>query len=601
MPAEDEIRAQLRRQGLTPAQIERILFQYHQATLTLGASAWTDTKLQEWIGTQVRTFAGAGSSNPSQSVMSGVDERSDEGERQFAAVQSLAREMSAQRRQRVQDEFYRNVRIDYGPVMDPDSLANSLGSGAWVDAEGNYIDPSTGKPTDEPIQANGESIWHAIKGQRFRMGALAMPGGATLEQQRSPSYYPHGTSYRGAAVAHPSADTMERTGRRDRTVIPRGVAPTKPRSFVTPSQALGLLSSLDEDNLTQLQHQLYEAGLYPEDTRPRWGHPDTPTREAFKKLFIEASLDPTKTVAAILSDLALDRRDMLAPPEGSPGAGGAGLPALVLPDFEPAVANEEELRQSIDDIASETIGQFLPKDQREALIGKLREREIGLQRQQYDRDVQRAREQHGAQVAGLQVGGQGGGGSMADVDAFMAALSGQESGGDYGAVNRGSGAQGKYQIMPANWPEWSRRAGIPGAPRTPQNQEIVARQIIMDYFAQFGNWRDVAVAWYSGPGNVAGKRNSTRAQRGGPSISAYADQVMGRMGQVRRSGAAAGGAAGGAMTVGGREFAPIEAFDPNAEIEAALKAADPAGWEATEWASRATEWFGALASPIQVG
>ena len=53
------------------------------------------------------------------------------------------------------------------------------------------------------------------------------------------------------------------------------------------------------------------------------------------------------------------------------------------------------------------------------------------------------------------------------LDSFMRALAGQESGGSYEAVNRDSGAYGKYQIMPANWPSWSREAGLPAnAPQT---------------------------------------------------------------------------------------------------------------------------------------
>ena len=38
---------------------------------------------------------------------------------------------------------------------------------------------------------------------------------------------------------------------------------------------------------------------------------------------------------------------------------------------------------------------------------------------------------------------------------FMWAMAGQESGWDYFNRNRASGAYGKYQIMPMNWPSWA--------------------------------------------------------------------------------------------------------------------------------------------------
>jgi hypothetical protein len=312
-------------------------------------------------------------------------------------------------------------------------------------------------------------------------------------------------------------------------------------------------------------------------------------------------------VAAVLADLMDARRDATEPAPGTPGAAGqvVDIPTLVLPDFEPQITSAEELRQSLADIATETIGEYLPDSIRDQIVAKLQGRETDLQRQQYDRDVARVREQYDMEVAGVRqragatAAGQGGA-AATEIDAFLAALSGQESGGDYTVPNKtGSGAYGKYQIMPGNWASWSRRAGLPpGSPQTPANQEIVARQIVGDYFAQFGNWRDVAVAWYSGPGGVASKRYSTRAQKGGPSISRYADEVMARMAAVRRGTQSPNAVPGtveiGGGTVGGRSYGPIENFDPVAEAQAAIKAADPVGWEANEWGKRANEFFTAL-------
>lgn len=118
---------------------------------------------------------------------------------------------------------------------------------------------------------------------------------------------------------------------------------------------------------------------------------------------------------------------------------------------------------------------------------------------------------------------------MSDIDAFMTALFGAESGGDPNVVNSDSGAHGKYQIMPENWPSWAAEAGLPSnAPKTERNQDIVARHKIQQYYNQYGNWGDVAAAWYSGqPLNPATK---DRPQNGYPSIQSYVDTVLGAMG-----------------------------------------------------------------------
>lgn len=138
----------------------------------------------------------------------------------------------------------------------------------------------------------------------------------------------------------------------------------------------------------------------------------------------------------------------------------------------------------------------------------------------------------------LHLGGLRGGASMPQVgngggiDAFMSAIMGQESGGNYGAVNADSGASGAFQIMPENWPAWAEAAGLGAdAPMTPENQDYVARHKMQEYYNQFGNWRDVAIAWYAGPEAVGWSEEAkNRNQDGYPSVNEYADSVMARMG-----------------------------------------------------------------------
>lgn len=144
------------------------------------------------------------------------------------------------------------------------------------------------------------------------------------------------------------------------------------------------------------------------------------------------------------------------------------------------------------------------------------------------------------------------GGSLQD---FMSAISGEESGGNSSAVNKDTGAAGTFQIMPGNWSQWSADAGMPGAPFTPQNQQIVAAQKMQEYYNQFHSWQAVAVAWYAGPQTaaqyVADPTNPAwdkpQYSNGNqyPSINSYVGTVIGKMGGVPTS-----SSGGGTQTVG---------------------------------------------------
>lgn len=118
-------------------------------------------------------------------------------------------------------------------------------------------------------------------------------------------------------------------------------------------------------------------------------------------------------------------------------------------------------------------------------------------------------------------------------EAFINAIAGQESGGDYNAVNGRTGAAGKYQIMPENWPAWAEEAGIGSdAEMTPENQEIVARFKLGQYYDKYGA-RDAAIAWYGGEGAINYSDEAKNRKQGNgnePSINEYADSVMARMG-----------------------------------------------------------------------
>jgi hypothetical protein len=74
-----------------------------------------------------------------------------------------------------------------------------------------------------------------------------------------------------------------------------------------------------------------------------------------------------------------------------------------------------------------------------------------------------------------------------------------ESGGRYDIRNGSSGAFGKYQIMPANWPGWARQyLGSGHAPQTPANQEQVASGKLQELHTWLNAWDRVLYWWLTG-------------------------------------------------------------------------------------------------------
>lgn len=138
------------------------------------------------------------------------------------------------------------------------------------------------------------------------------------------------------------------------------------------------------------------------------------------------------------------------------------------------------------------------------------------------------------------------GGNVSSFDSFMAAIASQESGGEaapYSTVNS-IGAVGKYQVMKANVPNWSKQVlgysiSWQKFRDTPSLQEKIVRGILKGYYDKWGP-RGAAAAWYAGPGNHD-LDMSTASQSGGPSIKEYVDSVVGAAGSSTYSGTGTGG------------------------------------------------------------
>lgn len=113
-------------------------------------------------------------------------------------------------------------------------------------------------------------------------------------------------------------------------------------------------------------------------------------------------------------------------------------------------------------------------------------------------------------------------------EAFLASITQQESGGDYGAVGpwiKGDRAYGRYQVMGANIPSWTakyygKRLTAQQFLNDPAAQDAVVRGELKGYYDTYGP-EGAAAMWYSGQSNP----NKTY---GNPPVYKYVQEVMSR-------------------------------------------------------------------------
>ena len=124
-----------------------------------------------------------------------------------------------------------------------------------------------------------------------------------------------------------------------------------------------------------------------------------------------------------------------------------------------------------------------------------------------------------------------------DAASFVNSIITQESGGNYNAIGlktkSGDRAYGKYQVMGANIPSWTKETL--GVSMTPQQylkdqkaQDNLATKRLTDLFKKHGA-ADAAAIWFSG-GTLA--KNGWKKDANGKSVADYVKEVVSRLGQT---------------------------------------------------------------------
>lgn len=302
-----------------------------------------------------------------------------------------------------------------------------------------------------------------------------------------------------------------------------GGAPGGPITY-NAGQWLQQFGAMSPSSIAQWQHQLVAAGLLtPGKFTP--GYADDATMSAVEDAMVE-SFRQNQGLLQVL------QARTTAQSQANQQALGQ---KTTVKDI--TVTNTNDLNTALDTAYQKVLGRKATDAEKAAFASSVQGQEAGNQSARYDAQINAQRSDVEASLQQVEnptePTASGSSGSPAGIEQFMQALSGQESGGSYGATNSTSGASGKYQIMPGNWSEWAKEAGLSAnAPQTPENQEIVARAKIASYYQEFGNWADVAKAWYGGEHAPKLSQAAQNApQPGGPSINGYAASVMQRMGQ----------------------------------------------------------------------
>ena len=429
--------------------------------------------------------------------------------------------------------------VDGGPAADTNALRELFGLEAFFDA--GVLNPRLDPLTEEPV--GGWDVAPKFADARFGPSKPLRSG-------------------RGASPQ--SADPLDRM------------------DGLTVSQLTRFYLSLTPDELKRVQTELMAAGLY--EQKPRLGYRDIATGNAMLNLLDRWSDREAESLPDLLADLkrshasTLDAKTREIAGMDAPGSSDAKTETITITDAE-------TLGDQVDMVAKELLGDVLDPERKAALVARLQDQERTKLTSDAQADFRNTAASKSKDPATA--------GASAELDQFINALIGQESGGRPDAVNDRTGASGLGQIMPEYWAPWALEAGLNPGDYSPANQRAVIRYKVAQMYNTWGNWRDVAVAWYSGsPASAWSAATLARGQGPNgdePSMDRYADELLGRMGQQTAEGLQNGG-----LTIEERTTLP----DAKARIAGELKAMDPNRYLGTQYYKHARNFFSLLRSPV---
>ena len=175
-----------------------------------------------------------------------------------------------------------------------------------------------------------------------------------------------------------------------------------------------------------------------------------------------------------------------------------------------------------------------------ALLGNLPQDYLGgVEAQQKIRQLGLINQILGQQTGGGNAGTAGTGSTAMPGGDIYGAVLGQESGNNDKVADSSAGAIGPGQILPSTFNQYA-KAGEDI--RDPATNRAVSKRILDDYLQRYnGDVPRALTAYYSGPGNVAPAGSQApwladKQPKGGPSVSQYVRQTMGRMDPQARAG-----------------------------------------------------------------
>lgn len=340
-------------------------------------------------------------------------------------------------------------------------------------------------------------------------------------------------------------------------------------------EVMTFYAGMNETELIRFQDKLMQAGLYDGES-PVLGTRDDATASALARLLKTWIANPETEFGSIMRRLEDDYNSRLAEDlaginqTNESGTGSAS-------DFIKNITytDTDTLNELVDQVAVSVYGETLDPAAKAALVSQLQQQEIAKKTEMAQMDYQ-------ATAAGS---------TPTELESFMESLIMQESGGDPNAYNPDSGAFGLGQILESHWAEWARQAGQDPRDKSAENQRRIIRYHLAKYYASYQSWRDVAVAWYAGPGAVsaikAGRLSGNGSEGDYPTINSYADQLVAAMNSRMGQGVAE-------VTPQLQVNATEGLGSAEARATAELKRLDPARYYGTQFARQADVFFGLI-------